>query len=213
VDAWEVILDPYRQSQTLGGFQSGHFLFPAIEPDRKAQRRIEGQKRKEKIDPTRSLKTWRTAWGRLTRAIQCPDCGLLQDPIDACSGCNADTHDLKSPFLAFRFHDLRHQAITELAESKASDQTIMGVTGHVSKKMLQHYSHVRLEAKRSALDALSMKLIQKGDSGGHNRGLRHNNDTKLGREMEGRPQVVESLVELSGIEPLASSLRTRRSPS
>ena len=40
-----------------------------------------------------------------------------------------------------------------------------------------------------------------------------NNDTKLSREMEGMPQVVESLVELSGIEPLASSLRTRRSPS
>jgi hypothetical protein len=30
---------------------------------------------------------------------------------------------------------------------------------------------------------------------------------------EGMPQVVDFLVELSGIEPLASSLRTRRSPS
>ena len=27
------------------------------------------------------------------------------------------------------------------------------------------------------------------------------------------PQVIESMVELSGIEPLASSLRTRRSPN
>jgi hypothetical protein len=27
------------------------------------------------------------------------------------------------------------------------------------------------------------------------------------------PQIVDSLVELSGIEPLTSSLRTRRSPS
>ena len=31
--------------------------------------------------------------------------------------------------------------------------------------------------------------------------------------MEEMPQVADSLVELSGIEPLASSLRTRRSPS
>ena len=29
----------------------------------------------------------------------------------------------------------------------------------------------------------------------------------------GQPEVIEKMVELSGIEPLASSLRTRRSPS
>ncbi len=72
---------------------------------------------------------------------------------------------MKSPFHGFRFHDLRHQAITELAESKASDGTIMGIAGHVSKKMLQHYSHVRLEAKRSALDALSMKPVKRAIRG------------------------------------------------
>ena len=89
----------------------------------------------------------------------------------------------------------------------------MGIAGHVSMKMLQRYSHFRTEAKRSALDALSMKPVQQGDSGGTTEGYDTNNDTKLQREMEGMPQVVESLVELSGIEPLASSLRTRRSPS
>ena len=89
----------------------------------------------------------------------------------------------------------------------------MGIAGHVSKKILQHYSHVRMEAKRNALDALSMKPAQVGDSGDKTRGYDTNNDTKLKREMEGIPQVAESLVELSGIEPLASSLRTRRSPS
>ncbi len=31
----------------------------------------------------------------------------------------------------------------------------MAIAGHVSQKMLAHYSHVRLEAKRNALDALS----------------------------------------------------------
>jgi len=58
-------------------------------------------------------------------------------------------------FSGFRFHDLRHHAITELAESQASDQTIMAIAGHVSQEMLQHYSHVRLEAKRRAVEALS----------------------------------------------------------
>jgi len=31
-----------------------------------------------------------------------------------------------------RFHDLRHTAITDLAESQTSDQTIMAIAGHVS---------------------------------------------------------------------------------
>jgi Phage integrase family len=58
-------------------------------------------------------------------------------------------------FSGLRFHDLRHQAITELAESQASDHTIMAIAGHVSQEMLQHYSHIRLEAKRRAVEALS----------------------------------------------------------
>ena len=53
-----------------------------------------------------------------------------------------------------RFHDLRHQAITELAEQGHSDQTVMAIAGHVSPKMLNHYSKIRLDAKRKALDEL-----------------------------------------------------------
>ncbi len=212
-DAWDAILALYRRSQELGGFEPGHYLFPAIKPDRKGQQQGDGPRGKEKIDPTRPMKTWRTAWRRLTRAIQCPQCGLLQDPAEICSECKTDTHDLKSPFDGFRFHDLRHQAITELAESKASDQTIMGIAGHVSKKMLQHYSHVRMEAKRSALDALSMKPAPAGDSRDTTEGYDTNNDTKKRQTGEAMPHLADFMVELSGIEPLASSLRTRRSPS
>ena len=58
----------------------------------------------------------------------------------------------------------RHHAITELAESQASDQTIMAIAGHVSPRMLAHYSHVRLEAKRNALDALSRRGLSPTDS-------------------------------------------------
>jgi hypothetical protein len=54
------------------------------------------------------------------------------------------------------FPDLWHHAITELAESQASDSTVGAIAGHVSPKMLQHYSHVRLQAKRTALDVLSL---------------------------------------------------------
>ena len=79
------------------------------------------------VDVSRPTKGWRTAWRRLTEIA-----------------------NLKG----FRFHDLRHHAITELAEMGLSDQTIMSIAGHVSRRMLDHYSHIRIDAKRQALDAL-----------------------------------------------------------
>jgi len=57
-----------------------------------------------------------------------------------------------------RWHDNRHTFITDLAESgQASDETIRDMAGHVSKQMLKHYSHIRMEAKRRAVDALVKK--------------------------------------------------------
>jgi integrase len=79
------------------------------------------------FDPTKPQKTWRTSWRRLTK-----EAGLK----------------------GLRFHDLRHHAITELAESLASDQVIQSIAGHMSRRMLDHYSHIRMDAKRNALDAL-----------------------------------------------------------
>jgi integrase len=89
-----------------------------------------------KIDPTTRQKSWRSAWRSLRKAA-----GLRH----------------------LRFHDLRHHAITELAESDASEQTIMSVAGHVSREMLEHYSHVRMKAKRRAVEMLS----QSGEAGGY----------------------------------------------
>jgi integrase len=198
-DAWAVILELYRRSQALRCTEPSHFLFPACETSH--------------FDPTKPIKSWRTAWRRLTRAVQCPGCGLLQNPGDACTTCKASIAKIKSPFVGFRFHDLRHQAITELAESKASDGTIMSIAGHVSRKMLAHYSHVRLDAKRNALDALTMGRGKGADSERTSKGYDTNSDTKVRPDLPFMPQIVDSMVELSGIEPLTSSLRTRRSPS
>jgi integrase len=61
---------------------------------------------------------------------------------------------LKRAGLQIRFHDLRHTCITELAESQASEHTRMAIAGHVSRKMIEHYSHIRMEAKRAVLDAI-----------------------------------------------------------
>lgn len=53
-----------------------------------------------------------------------------------------------------RWHDNRHTLITDLAERGAGDQTIMDIAGHVSKRMLRHYSHIRMKAKRTALESI-----------------------------------------------------------
>ena len=104
--------------------------------------------------------------------------------------------------MSLRFHDLRHQAITELAESQASDQTIMSIAGHVSPRMLAHYSHVRVEAKRNALDALSASTVnmtvkrqpEGNDSQGKQGSYDTNNDTDMGQA----PMVSLKVIENNG---------------
>src|SRR5271154_6792426 len=127
------------------------------------------------IDPERCQKSWRTAWRKLT----------------AVAGVKG-----------FRFHDCRHHAITEMAESQASDSTIMALAGHVSRKMLEHYSHVRQEAKREAVNVLSAKRPSKPTLKGY--------DTKNDTNVEELPQVpsyvIERMVGTSGFEPLTSTV-------
>ena len=50
-----------------------------------------------------------------------------------------------------RLHDLRHTFVSKLAEAQVADSTLMALTGHMSKRMLEHYSHVRNQAKRDAV--------------------------------------------------------------
>src|SRR5439155_8484793 len=56
-----------------------------------------------------------------------------------------------------RWHDNRHTLVTELAESGAGDEVIMSIAGHVWRGMLWRYSHVRMEAKRRALDEMAAR--------------------------------------------------------
>jgi hypothetical protein len=53
-----------------------------------------------------------------------------------------------------RFHDLGHTVITELAEMGVADHVLESISGHLSRRMLEHHSHIRIDAKRQALDAL-----------------------------------------------------------
>jgi integrase len=85
-----------------------------------------------KWDPTRPISTFKTAW-----------------------------HDVRAKAgVKARYHDLRHTAITNLCESGASEETIMAIAGHVSRKMLSHYAHIRTAAKRKAVEAISRRMVE-----------------------------------------------------
>jgi integrase len=84
-------------------------------------------------DPTRPVTTLKTAWDTVRRNSK----------------------------VTGRWHDHRHTLITDLAESGAGEQTIMDIAGHVSRNMLKHYSHIRMEAKRDALESVVKKTSSK----------------------------------------------------
>ena len=125
-DSWLAILELRERAQKIGGTEADHYVFPACE--------------NSEFDPTRPIKSWRSAWRSLIKAASLP---------------------------GFRFHGTRHQAITELAEGSASAETIRQIAGHVSPRMLEHYSHVRLETKRQALDALSGRPTKASEKEGY----------------------------------------------
>lgn len=59
-------------------------------------------------------------------------------------------------------HCFRHQLITKMLEAGVPEQTVMATAGHVSRQMMEHYSHTRIQAKRDALDLIMPKAKAKG---------------------------------------------------
>jgi len=172
-DAWTAIRELWERAQLLFGSHPdpSWYVFPHGEGQGPVAKPKRGPAVSVKPDPTKPMSTWRTAWRKLTR-----EAGLI----------------------GLRFHDLRHHAITELAESGISDQTIMAIAGHVSPKMLAHYSHIRLEAKRQAINALSGKAKEQITA--QTTSQNHADDQ----------QVLENLVDVTGIEPATPCLQSRR---
>jgi integrase len=132
-----------ERAELIKAAEPSHYVFPGCEA--------------LKIDPPRPQKSWRTAWRSLTReAARIAGRSAAREAIHLGRGFKAGLKAWRKaaePFQGFRFHDLRHHAITELAESGASDATLMGMAGHMSRRMMAHYSHTRMEAKRAAVAA------------------------------------------------------------
>lgn len=85
------------------------------------------------VDLNRPMGSWRKAW-----RIACKSAGVRYRP-----------------------HDMRHTFISRLAENPSvSEQTIKALAGHVSRQMLERYSHIRSEAKQAAILALDQPSIE-----------------------------------------------------
>lgn len=88
-------------------------------------------RRGEDADPNRPMSSWKGAWRSLRAAADLP---------------------------RLRYHDLRHHVITKLLENpEVSEQTVLEIAGHITKKMQNHYSHIRAKRKLEALSAAETK--------------------------------------------------------
>jgi integrase len=129
-----------RRAEGFGMVEPSHYVFAAFVPKFTFSGKKVIDYNVTSFDPKRHLKSWRTAWRTLTKKAGLP---------------------------GFRFHDLRHCAITQLAENGTSDSTIMAIAGHVSRRMLERYSHVRMEAKRTAMESLAVSTKMAGYDTNH----------------------------------------------
>jgi integrase len=84
--------------------------------------------RKRPMDPTRPATTIKSSWEALrTKAgVSC------------------------------RLHDLRHTAATKMAEAGIPESTMLAIMGHMSRAMLERYSHIRMAAKRAAVVSMAL---------------------------------------------------------
>ena len=58
----------------------------------------------------------------------------------------------KAGIMGFRFHDLRHEAVSRLVEAGLGDQEVAAISGHKSMQMLRRYTHLRAEDLVERLD-------------------------------------------------------------
>jgi integrase len=97
------------------------------------------------VDLNRPMGSWRKAW-----RVACKAAGVRYRP-----------------------HDMRHSFVSRLAERpNVSEQTIKALAGHVSRQMLERYSHIRAQAKQAAIQALEQPpiepiLLEVGHKNGH----------------------------------------------
>ena len=111
---------------------------PATEPDhylmpKHLSRIAHGKHKGERgYDPNQHQQYWDTAWHSLTKRAGLPN---------------------------LRFHDLRHTFVTHMVELGVPVGVIQTFVGHMSARMVRHYTHVSSGAARKAVELLDSDPI------------------------------------------------------
>ena len=135
--AYNTLLEIRRRNELFGPVETNHYVFPSFKTVAQFNGKEIVGNRYTAFNPEQPMTTWRRAWRSLTK---------------------------KAGLKGLRFHDLRHHAITEMLENGVPEQMVMEIAGHVSLRMLKRYSHIRMSAKRSAVDCLNTSSITKPDA-------------------------------------------------
>jgi len=93
------------------------------------------EKGKRGYDPVQHQTSWRTAWRSLTK---------------------------KAGLATLRFHDLRHSFISHMIERGIPIGVVQNMVGHISAKMLRHYTHVSTGVARKAVEQLDAEPLLVG---------------------------------------------------
>src|SRR5262249_28039011 len=118
--------------------RAGMLKPPATEPEhylmpKHLSRIVHGEHKGERgYDPNQHQQYWDTAWHSLTDA---------------------------AGFSGLRFHDLRHTFITHMVELGVALGVIQTFVGHMSARMVRHYTHVSSCAARKAVELLDSDPI------------------------------------------------------
>jgi integrase len=128
MESYDALWKLRRRAETFGPVEHSHFVFAALRPKFRWNGNTRLHVTEWEFDATRPVGSWRTAWRTLAK---------------------------KAGLAGLRFHDLRHTAISALGEAAVPDRVIMDIAGRVSARMLRRYSHIQLESKRAAIQALS----------------------------------------------------------
>ena len=138
-EAWSAICVLRMRAHGFGTDAPEHYVFHRLWP---------------KVDGTKPMKSWRSAWRSLRKAAGLPH---------------------------LRYYNLRHQCVTEMLEAGVPEGVIRDVVGHLDPAMTRWYSHPRLAAKRAAVEAISRggvlpaePVIEGGSEGSYDT----NHDTK-----------------------------------
>jgi integrase len=132
-EAYEVFVKLRARAELFGPVSPEHFIFARF----RSVSRFEGNAAVERkilnFDPSTPIGSWKKAWRKLTE---------------------------RAGLKGLRFHDCRHTTITDLLTNpNVSIQTTKAIAGHVSARMVDRYSHIHLEAKRTAVDALTVQHL------------------------------------------------------